>query len=77
MGQLKFHLKYFWVKTGRQLQRNGSMWVRIEFQAAGTSFGLERSWFGSDFGSARVSAQDGFRADMSFRMGRVLSWDGF
>ncbi|MFS7929355.1 hypothetical protein Hanom_Chr04g00331571 [Helianthus anomalus] len=73
MGQLKFHLKYFRVKTGRHLQRNGSMWVQIEFQAAEMSFELERTWFGS----ARVSARDGFQADMSFRTGRVLSWDGF
>ncbi|MFS7993843.1 hypothetical protein Hanom_Chr12g01098841 [Helianthus anomalus] len=93
MGQLKFHLIYFRVKTGRQLQRNGPMWVGvlkkrvnfrigtgsvwIEFRAAGTGFRSERSWFGSDFGSARVSAQDGFRADMSFRTGRVSSRDGF
>ncbi|KAJ0601314.1 hypothetical protein HanIR_Chr03g0126911 [Helianthus annuus] len=60
MGQLKFDLKYFWVKTGRHIQRNGSMWVRIEFQAAGMSFGLERSWFGSDFGSARFLHGMGF-----------------
>ncbi|KAJ0899227.1 hypothetical protein HanRHA438_Chr08g0366041 [Helianthus annuus] len=93
MGQLKFHLIYFRVKTGRQLQRNGSMWVGvlkerdkfrirtglvwIEFWGAGTGFGSERSWFGSDFGSARVSARDGFQAVMSFRAGRVASRDRF
>ncbi|KAM0031090.1 hypothetical protein Hdeb2414_s0017g00504591 [Helianthus debilis subsp. tardiflorus] len=54
MGQLKFYLIYFRVKTGRQLQRNGSMWVGvlkkqdtfwigtgsvwIEFRAAGMGF---------------------------------------